>query len=290
MDSVIGLFRENFRVRYGDVDASGSTSVRTICSLFQEVAHAHGVQLSPKAEAVGAGGGADLCAMKLLMHRFPCFGECFSIASWRSPGGAAARPGVRNFILYDSRNNEIGWGMGCGEIPAPGRPEAPQGPEPSAGEASGDGPLESGGFSRLAFPKRTDASREFCVRRSDMDIYQHVGSTRYIDWALETLPDAMTDGWQCRSLEFHVRAGLAGGQRVSAIAEIRERHGRIDTVHSLHARDDFKVAALVSTTWRPAAGARAQAGGEGKTPGSGTDASAPVFNTQTSGGGVAAIR
>ena len=165
--------------------------------------------------------------------------------------------GVRNFILYDERNNEIGWGMGSAGVVAPGEKEARKG---AAASREGTKGLAAEGFSRLGFPKRTDASREFRVRCSDMDIYQHVGSIRYIAWALATLPAAITAGWECRSLELQLRGGVASGERISAVAEIRERSGRIETVHSLH-RPDLETAALVSATWRPAAGVRAQAGG-----------------------------
>ena len=78
---------------------------------------------------------------------------------------------------------------------------------------------------------RTDYRREFQVRQSDIDTNQHVNNTRYVEWAMETVPLEITAEYSLKALLILYEKEARYGAKIHTHAQIE--HEKED-VRSLH--------------------------------------------------------
>ncbi|MFY0684944.1 MAG: acyl-[acyl-carrier-protein] thioesterase [Balneola sp.] len=181
MDST-AIYSENFKIRASEVDTLGRITMSAICSLFQEVAGNHALILNFDITDLHKKGLTwVLHRMDIKIDQFPRWRESITIETWPAAGDALRA--YRNYRILDSEGNELGvclsyWMMINMKSRRPTRMT-----EDILNTRLSDRehvlPVRSD-----KIPKVSEATSEvqISVRRSDLDMNQHVNNARYVEW------------------------------------------------------------------------------------------------------------
>lgn len=91
----------------------------------------------------------------------------------------------------------------------------------------------------------------FKVRYSDIDSNQHVNNTKYIDWAIETLPQEIVDNYVLDEIKVTFEKECKYGETVRVFTDIREEEDAIVTIHKIETLDNRELTKLTGC-WRKA--------------------------------------
>jgi acyl-ACP thioesterase len=106
------------------------------------------------------------------------------------------------------------------------------------------------GPSTLEPAEPADLERRFEVRRADLDTVRHVNNTRYVEWALETVPEAVQEG--CRPCVFEIAFRREGAYGDAVVARTRRRagDGNASFAHELRSAAAGHELARALSVWR----------------------------------------
>lgn len=182
-------YQEQFKIRSSEIDFEQKATLPAICNLLQEVAGNHARQLQFDI--------TDLQKDKLTwvlhrlcvkMIRFPDWRETITIQTWPSSGDGIRA--YRDFLILDSDEKVIGkslsyWLMMNIESRRPNRiPEKILQMAPKSIDHVL--PITDGDFWKV---EDADNTQSFEVRKTDLDLNQHLNNVRYIEWMLSCLPE-----------------------------------------------------------------------------------------------------
>lgn len=232
---------EHFTIRSSEVSHKGKAKLQSICDLLQETAGNHALKLNFDISRLREN---QLTWMLHRLHvqidRFPEWRDRIKIRTWPSSGDTLRA--YRDFIIEDSDGKKLGrclsyWLMINTKTKKPVR---------MPDEVLQMAPANTGHVldiknSRIDVNQPMQDSKLFRVRRSDLDINQHVNNVKYIEWALEALP--ANHGISEIDIEF--LSECTEGEEVSseyATAEIDKRY-----MHQIIRMSDKKIAARAVT-------------------------------------------
>jgi len=93
--------------------------------------------------------------------------------------------------------------------------------------------------------------RRFEVRRGDLDVVRHVNNTRYVEWALEGVPDGMLETHECAGFEIVFRRESGLGATIESRSRALPGEGSpLRFAHGLGANGE--ELARAESRWRPA--------------------------------------
>jgi acyl-ACP thioesterase len=101
----------------------------------------------------------------------------------------------------------------------------------------------------LATLEVPEHERLFSVRRSDLDLNQHVNNVRYVEWALEAAPDALDEHHRPHRLDVQFRAESVYGDTVRSACGV---DGEGMLLHRVSRPADGRTLALARTEWKEA--------------------------------------
>jgi acyl-ACP thioesterase len=244
-------YRETFQVRSYETDPQGRLQVPILCQLLQEAATAHAAILGVGVESlIDSGVAWVLSRLHLEMDRWPAADESIVIETW--PEAASRLFTERRFEVLDGSERRIGsvstlWLVLDLERRRPMRlpaqvtdrlHEHELGPEPRK-------------FGDLVAPDPIEHALDFTVRRSDLDLADHVNNTSYVEWAIEAVPDDVWISRDLAELEIHFLSECHHGQTVMSRSQVVERGDGTEVRHQLMRHDDDTEVARVRTVWRP---------------------------------------
>ncbi|MEP0548234.1 MAG: acyl-ACP thioesterase domain-containing protein [Rhodothermales bacterium] len=251
MPPIPPVWRDAFRVRAYEIDPAGRLTLPTLCNYFQETAGNHATAFDLASDQLLAGGIAWVLArLQVEVERYPAWREDVTVETWPSAfdglyaqrdfvatdehGETIARATSQWFVMDVARRRPIRLPAAVAEIERPDRPHAldpDRTPLPDFGEP--------------------DAERLFSVRRHDLDLNQHVNNVRYVEWALEAVPDAVRDAHTLRRLDVHFRAESVYGDTVRSACSPPEPSGDgVALAHEVTRHRDGRLLARARTAWR----------------------------------------
>ena len=194
-------YRESFTIRSSEVHPSGRAKLQSICDLMQETAGNHALKLDfDISQLLEDNLTWILHRLHIQMDQYPGWRDTVTIKTWPSSGDTIRA--YRDFELLDRDSNRIGralsyWLMLNTETRRPVRM-----PRQILDMAPRD-ISHVLNLRKERIPALTDpeVSRTFEVRRSDLDLNQHVNNVKYVEWILETIPDY--NDVQELDIEFH---------------------------------------------------------------------------------------
>jgi acyl-ACP thioesterase len=210
------LHRQDFSIHSYEVDTGGFLTPRALCAFLQEAAGG---------DAARAGYTMERLAQQQLVwviqwlrvevERYPRRGERLSIATWARPfERAIAR---REFDVVDGSGGRVAVGTSrwaVVDLKARRLVRLPEfvrsAPVPDRPPALDRAP------SSLEPAEPAERERRFEVRRGDLDMVRHVNNTRYVEWALETVPDEVHERCGPSSFEIAFRREAVYGDTVVA--------------------------------------------------------------------------
>ncbi len=178
---------EKFTIRANEVDLNGNVTLKSICSFFQEVAGNNAKALNFDITDLHEDDRTwVLHRMDIKIDSFPKWRDTITIETWPAAGDALRA--YRNYRILDDDGNELGsclsyWMMLNLKTRRPVRmTEEILNTRLSNREHVLE--VKSNRIPAIIEPK--DKIR-FNVRRSDLDMNNHVNNATYIDWMLESI-------------------------------------------------------------------------------------------------------
>ncbi len=109
----------------------------------------------------------------------------------------------------------------------------------------------SGTIDRLPAPENVRTERRFAVRLSDLDINRHVNNVNYIEWAVESVPEALWTTHRMDEFEIEYHAAGVSGDQVRVQCQVDEAEDRIRCLHCLEREAAGTERARARSNWVP---------------------------------------
>lgn len=243
------VHQKKFRVRAYETDPYGRLEVAILCKLMQETATAHAAILGVSVEALMENGVAwVLSHLDLEVTRWPGPDAEIIITTW--PEAASRLMVERHFEVHDSAGEELAsastfWLVLDLERRRPVRFPA------VVLEAMSNHDIGSTTTKpdRLEAPDLVDRERVFTVRRSDLDLADHVNNTSYVGWAIEAVPDEVWENQELRELRIDFLSECHQGQTIVSVSGTTGDRHRTEVRHEIVRREDGEAAARARTVW-----------------------------------------
>lgn len=230
------IYSESFNIRASEVDNDSDITIAAICELFQEVAGNHALQLNFDITDLHKKGLTwVLHRMDIQVKSFPKWRQKVTIETWPAAGDGLRA--YRNYRILDEDQNELVvclsyWMMINLKTRRPTRMT-----EEILNTRFSDRdhtlPIKSSKISKLT---NVDASKRIVVRKSDLDMNQHVNNARYMEWLIEALPASYNQKPRGVDIVF-LRESIYGDTLTSSVQQ-QEKH----TLHTLVNQKDEIVA------------------------------------------------
>ncbi len=244
------IHQQEFRVRAYETDPHGRLEVPILCRLMQETATAHAAILGVSVETLRENGVAwVLSHLDLAVERWPGPDAEIIVKTW--PEAASRLVVERRFEVLDSTGGPVAsastfWLILDLERRRPVRfpavvLEAMTHHDIGSTTAKPD---------RLEAPALVDLERVFTVRRSDLDLADHVNNTSYIGWAMEAVPDEVWANEELVELQIDFLSECHQGQTVVSTSQTTGVAHGTQVRHEIVRREDRQPAARARTVWR----------------------------------------
>lgn len=211
---------EKFSVRASEVNLKGKMTLPAICTLFQEVAGNNAKALNfDITDLKDQNMTWVLHRMDIQIERYPDWRELITIETWPAAGDALRA--YRNYRILGDDGNEIGcclsyWMMINLDTRRPIR--IPQ--EVLDARLPDKDHVLQIKKDRPDPVEEADLSREISVRRSDLDMNDHVNNSRYVEWMMECL--SLGEEEMIRSLDIMYARESNKGDIITAFVQKSE--------------------------------------------------------------------
>ncbi len=242
-----GIWTEDFTVRAYEIDPRGRASVQTLCNYLQEAAGRHARALGVSVEQL-----LDknltwvLTRLHVQIDAYPELWEKVTVETW--PSGQNGLYATRDFflkaedriiaratsawlVLDVARRRPIRTPAFITEIRTPDRTRA----------------LEDDLGKLPPFEEPTH-ELPFRVRYSDLDLNAHVNNVRYVEWAVEAVPQAIFETHRPTEIEVHFRAETNLNDTV--LAQVHPHEHDLTFLHRLVRKADGREVATARSRWR----------------------------------------
>jgi len=250
--SMRAIHQERFRVRAYETDPQGRLEVAILCKLMQEAAVAHAAILGVSVETLIDHGVAwVLSHLVLNVQRWPGSDDEIIIKTW--PEAANRLYTERRFEILDLAEETLAsastlWLVLDLERRRPVR-LPPVVLDALAKHEVGSTPMRP---DRLDGPDPVGHKRVFTVRRSDLDVADHVNNTSYVGWAIEAVPDEVWENQELVELQIDFSSECHQGQTIVSISQTIGDARGAEVRHEIARREDGEPAARARTLWRSA--------------------------------------
>jgi medium-chain acyl-[acyl-carrier-protein] hydrolase len=251
------IWKEPFTVRAYEADASGCLSLSGLCDWLQEAAGNHATALGVATDRLLEERRAwVLSRLRVRVQRLPQWREELFIETWpsaengivaerdfllRTSGGDEIARAISHWVVIDvERRRPVRLPAGVVDLRLPERERVlatPLATVPSPGDVA--------------------VSHRLSVRRGDLDLNRHVNNSRYVTWAVETVPAHLLETHVCSGVDVQFRAEGVHGDDLAVVSGAPEQAGEETHVrHAVTRLRDGSPLAVVATAWRPPAGPR----------------------------------
>lgn len=243
------FFEKEFPVRNYEVDWNGRVSAVTLLNYLQDAAAGHAALLGVAVSDLLARGLIWVISrIHLRVGRYVQDGEIVRVRTWPS-----TRNGLfscREFEAYGREGVTVAlatssWAALDLKTRRPVRlsdrlPPYPLQPRRAIPDE----------FGTLPQPERVDAELCFQVRREELDVNRHVNNAVYAEWALETMPGEIAEGFRPEEIEIGFRAEALYGDTVVSRCQQVESGASPSFIHQLWCERDGRELARLRTRWR----------------------------------------
>jgi len=237
-------YQEKFKIRASEIDSNQKATLPAICNLLQEIAGNHAQKLHFDI--------TDLREKKMtwVLHRlvvkidrFPQWRETIIIKTWPSSGDGLRA--YRDFQIFDAEENIIGQSLSYWlimnienrrpvRIPKTILQMAPKGIDHVL-------PILNSNYSEIGNP---DSEQTYNVRKTDLDLNNHVNNVRYIEWALSCLPENSKANYV--DIKFMAESVL-GDSVIAQGNRPTKQNDKIEYNHKIKRKSDNNTLALALT-------------------------------------------
>lgn len=236
-------YEEKFKIRSSEVAPDGKAKLQSICDLLQETAGNHALNLNFDISQLKEQNLTwVLHRLHVVMDRYPEWRDQIIVKTWPSSGDTLRA--YRDFLITNAEGHEIGRGLSYWLMidTTSRRPVRMPDEVLEMAPADTDHVLDVKS-DRIKVEGSVAESKEFRVRRSDLDVNKHVNNVKYIEWALEALPD----NHGVTEIDIEYRAECTLGDSVSSEYIISDENANNGNYHQITRNSDQKVATVALT-------------------------------------------
>lgn len=237
MNDIFGEY--SWAVRTYECSPGGAATMASVCNWLQEAASLNAEALAfSKSDFESAGENISwvLTRLKVKMDRFPKWGEKVSTLTF--PRGGRRIVAWRDFVLTDSNGEELGRATSEWMLIDLASRKVVAIPEAVFTAAN---TVRKPVFGEEPFPKlrwecgiASSDALVFRARRGDIDLNGHVNNVHYVEWLLESRPDA---AGPCHELDIVFKSETLAGEEVRVESVETEPGSFIHRVYSPDGRD-----------------------------------------------------
>ncbi|MCX2742197.1 acyl-[acyl-carrier-protein] thioesterase [Pontibacter anaerobius] len=240
--------KSEFTVRSSQIDYRGQATLPALVSYMQEAAWHNTLDLGISMyELLERGLTWVLQRMRVEMFRYPGHNDRITVETW-----ASGRERVflhRDFRIYNQERELLGQATSVWLVMDVVKRQLVSVPDfiLAVEVVPGSEPLP---FARGKLPQLQEAQHEqqVPVRWHDIDLNRHVTNTRYLQWALDTLPLDVLEQKQLRQVDIIFKAeSILGDTVVSAAAPADENDHTY--LHKLTSQESGKELVQAQTEW-----------------------------------------
>lgn len=227
---------------------NGEASPVTILMLLEETAADHCLAINYSLfDLLEKGIGWVLLSGRMVMDRYPKYKEKITIRTWLSSFRTIR--GTRENIIFDEQGEIIGRAKGFWLFFDIKR-RRPVRLFDEILERWEINPKESIKCSNEDIEALESAfySNEFLIHRFDMDSYDHVNNLRYLQWAMESVPDNIIKSCYLHDIDGRFIGEAQYGHTIESLAE--PVGGERSFIHTIRDLDSNQVCSTAKTIWR----------------------------------------
>jgi len=245
-------FDKEFELRYFEMNELGVASPTTILTLLEETAAEHCYSINHSLYQLAAQNiGWVLISGVLQMEKYPGYKEKITIRTWLSK--YTSIKGFRENIVYDEKNNIIGRARGLWIFFDINR-RRPIKIFEDIIEKWSFWNKESINYNiskKIKPIENPDYESKFKINKYDTDMIKHVNNIRYLQWAIESIPDKIIDNYYLHSIDGRFVAEAHYGQTVISMTKDDTNNLKDKSfIHSIKIEGVNKVCATAKTIWR----------------------------------------
>jgi acyl-ACP thioesterase len=243
------IFRIEYQIRNYEVDSRGFLSPLVLLNLLQEAAGTHARLLGLAVSDLHRRGQTwVLSRLHVQLSQLPRAGDTIIVQTWPS-----ARTGLffcREFEICSAAGERLAlatssWAVIDLTTRRPVRLDANLLPYPlDARRAVADD------FATLPRMEHAAAQQHFVVRRSDLDLNQHVNNVVYAGWVLETVPEELFATHRLEAIELGFRAEAFAGEEV-VVCSLPQIAADVCCLHQVLSANDGRELVRARTRWAP---------------------------------------
>lgn len=247
MTEILQPYELEHRVRAFETGYTGKLTPSALIHLLQHCAGSHADELGWSIHALHEAGQTwVLQRFYLEINRLPVIDEKFTIKT--RPSGADRILAFRDYKVFDENDNTLALATSNWVVLdlKTRRPVFITDDVKELGNRFGSRWLEMPA-NKLLTVKSPEITKEFHVRKHDLDLNRHVNNVRYIEWALEAVPDSIFESRPLASLDIIFKSECLYEDEITSAAEQSES-GRFK--HTLIRKSDEKAVAIMESRFK----------------------------------------
>lgn len=250
MNTFNSVFKKQTTIGYAAIGSQGTLKIAEILNLLQDAGAEHASEMGVS--------GFELAKKDLswVIYRYninifkhPAWRETVSIETFRYPLKNLYE--IRQFKIKDSHHNTLidAWGAWVMINRKTRKPVRLNKHMPR--EMFTDAPGKIASFSSLPKPASIDYEHFFKVRMHDLDLNAHVNNAIYIEWAVETIPEAYISSFKPTGIDVIYQKESLYGDTIRSQTQIKETGNSILSYHSISRETDDAELAVINVNWSP---------------------------------------
>jgi medium-chain acyl-[acyl-carrier-protein] hydrolase len=244
------IWQETFEIRSFEMDFRKRAPIQFLCSLLQETAGNHVDALGIGIETlISQGMTWILSRFHVQVFQYPLWRERIRLETWESD--AYSFYALRDFQLFDAQNQAIAAASSLWlilDIRSRHPVRIPDHIVAMRVKERVRAVVDR--FDNLWRPATVAVEKRFAVRRSDLDLNQHVNNVRYVEWAVETVPDEVWQTHQLAAIEVSFRAECRYGDEIISHSGPADGDEQPAFIHRMTRAANGQELFLAKTRWQ----------------------------------------
>lgn len=240
---------KEYELHYFDVDSNLKATMSTIINILSDIGTKQSEEL---------GGGMDALLENNMtwvfynyhvkIFRHPMYGEKISVKT--EAVGFKKFYALRNYEIKDSSGNIIVSANAIFLLINLQKRKTIRIPQEQYEVYGVEGDMK-GQFKIPRLEKLEEYKYEdsFKIRYTDIDSNKHVNNTKYIDWAIETLPESIVNNYQLDEIQVTFEKECKYGEEVKVYTDLREEQDELITIHKIENSEGTELTRLIGR-WR----------------------------------------
>ena len=240
-------YERNYFIHYYDVDLKKKASISSLLRYFEDIAILHSEHVNRGIDYyIMHHVGWVLYKWDIKIIRYPEFRETIKVRT--RPSYLKGFQAYRYFDVLDSKGNQIVsansmWLFLNTDTKKPTRITE----DIFEGYGVDKNKMTELEFGIIKEISKVDAEKDFDVRYIDIDSNHHVNNIKYVEWALELVPQNIVNDYNLNRLKVNYKRETAYGKNISSSVEIQKEEEKINCIHQISSEET--VLCILETGW-----------------------------------------